>query len=285
MSNRNLLHLNINLKNSKNFTNIKFVCMGGCATRMKIFAFKFSEYSNIPLSEEYNCGKRYVLYMVGPILFVNHGIGMPSINILLHEITILLNHAGAKDYTYLRIGSCGGIDVDPGTVVVSSVAINTNLRPFYEINVLGNIMKRKTFADTTVIDELVNIKNKNFNTISGKTLCTNDFYEEQLRIDGAICKIDKKRIQKYLNILKQYGIVNIEMESLAFYGFCNELNIKSAVICVVLVNRFNNKRNDTDYDIYPQILAIKYMCDKLLDYKLLDKKQCKNIVDHFTKEV
>ena len=63
------------------------------------------------------------------------------------------------------------------------------------------------------------------------------------------------------------------------------MNIKSAVICVVLVNRFNNKRNDTDYDIYPQILAIKYMCDKLLDYKLLDKKQCKNIVDHFTKEV
>ena len=81
MNNRNLLHLNINLKDSKNFEHIKFVCMGGCATRMKNFASKFSESSHISLSEKYNCGKRYVFYMVGPVLFVNHGMGIPSINI------------------------------------------------------------------------------------------------------------------------------------------------------------------------------------------------------------
>jgi hypothetical protein len=52
MSDRNLLHLNINLKYSKNFTNVKFVCMGGCANRMKNFAIKFSESSNILLSDE-----------------------------------------------------------------------------------------------------------------------------------------------------------------------------------------------------------------------------------------
>ena len=110
---------------------------------------------------------------------------------------------------------------------------------------------------------------------------TNDFYEEQLRLDGAICVIDDNDVAKYLNILKEEGIVNIEMESLALYAFCNILNIKSAVISVVLVNRFNDKRYNIDYDVYPQTLAVKYMCDKLFDYKLLDKDQCNNITNFF----
>ena len=281
MNNRNLLHLNINLKNSKNFEHIKFVCMGGCATRMKDFASKFSESSHIPLSEKYNCGKRYVFYMVGPVLFVNHGMGIPSINILLHEITVLLNDGGAHNYVYLRIGSCGGIGVDAGTVIVSSMALNSNLEPCYEINILGKIIKRNTFGNPTIINELLSIKNNNFKTISGKTLCTNDFYEEQLRLDGAINVIDDDDVEKYLNILKEEGIVNIEMESLALYSFCNILNIKSAVISVVLVNRFNDKRYNIDYDVYPQTLAVKYMCDKLFDYKILDRNQCKNITNFF----
>jgi len=283
MSDINLLHLNINLKDSTNFTDVKFVCMGGCASRMKNFAIKFSESSKIPLSDKYNCGKRYVFYMVGPILFVNHGMGMPSITILLHEITILLKSAGATDYIYLRIGSCGGIGIQPGTIVISSESLNSNLEPYYNINMLGRSIKRNTVANQVIINELLNIENNCFNTISGKTLCTNDFYEEQYRKDGAICTIDDNDMNKYLKRLKDAGVVNIEMESLAFFGFCNELDIKSAVISVVLVNRFENVRHNVDYDIYPQILVVKYMCDKLLDYKLVDKNQCKKIVNYFTK--
>ena len=37
------------------------------------------------------------------------------------------------------------------------------------------------------------------------------------------------------------------MESLALYAFCNILNIKSAVISVVLVNRFNDKRYNISF--------------------------------------
>jgi hypothetical protein len=32
---------------------------------------------------------------VGPVLIANHGMGMPSTSILLHEVTKLLAHAGA----------------------------------------------------------------------------------------------------------------------------------------------------------------------------------------------
>jgi len=74
MSDRNLLHLNINLKYSKNFTNVKFVCMGGCANRMKNFAIKFSESSNILLSDEYNCGKRLELFLISLFNFTQKAI-------------------------------------------------------------------------------------------------------------------------------------------------------------------------------------------------------------------
>ena len=35
--------------------------------------------------------------------------GVPSITILLHEITKLLSYAGAKDAVLIRIGTSGGI--------------------------------------------------------------------------------------------------------------------------------------------------------------------------------
>jgi uridine phosphorylase len=36
---------------------------------------------------------------VGPVLIANHGMGMPSTSILLHEVTKLLAHAGAPRAT------------------------------------------------------------------------------------------------------------------------------------------------------------------------------------------
>ena len=38
-----------------------------------------------------------------------HGMGVPSITIMLHEIIKLLHYAGAKDAVIIRIGTSGGI--------------------------------------------------------------------------------------------------------------------------------------------------------------------------------
>lgn len=54
-------------------------------------------------------GDRYSMYKVGPVLFASHGIGCPSISVLLNEIMKLLYHAECRDVTFFRVGTCGGI--------------------------------------------------------------------------------------------------------------------------------------------------------------------------------
>uniref|UniRef100_A0A915JYX1 Uridine phosphorylase n=1 Tax=Romanomermis culicivorax TaxID=13658 RepID=A0A915JYX1_ROMCU len=39
-----------------------------------------------------------------------HGIGIPSTTIMLHEMFKLLQYAGCKDVTFVRLGTSGGID-------------------------------------------------------------------------------------------------------------------------------------------------------------------------------
>ena len=52
---------------------------------------------------------RYSMFKIGPVLCVNHGIGCPSLSILLNEVLKLLVYAECKDLTFFRIGTCGGI--------------------------------------------------------------------------------------------------------------------------------------------------------------------------------
>lgn len=47
---------------------------------------------------------------VKSVCFVlQHGMGIPSIAIMLHELIKLLHHAHCKDVTIIRIGTSGGI--------------------------------------------------------------------------------------------------------------------------------------------------------------------------------
>ena len=75
---------------------------------------------------------RYSMFKVGPVLSVSHGMGVPSLSILLHEIFKMLWHAGVEDATFFRIGTCGGINLPPGTVVVSEGALDGKLQPVHE---------------------------------------------------------------------------------------------------------------------------------------------------------
>lgn len=57
--------------------------------------------------------------------------GMPSISILLHELIKLMYHAGVEDPIFFRMGTCGGLGLEPGTVVVSTEALNGLLEPVH----------------------------------------------------------------------------------------------------------------------------------------------------------
>ncbi len=59
--------------------------------------------------------------------------GVPSLSILLHEIIKLMYHAKVKDPIFFRIGTCGGVGVEPGSVVVTEEAVDELLKPFYEV--------------------------------------------------------------------------------------------------------------------------------------------------------
>jgi uridine phosphorylase len=59
--------------------------------------------------------------------------GIPSVGILLHEVIKLMYHAKVKDPIFFRLGTCGGIGLDGGTVIISEEAVDGLLRPFLEL--------------------------------------------------------------------------------------------------------------------------------------------------------
>jgi uridine phosphorylase len=71
--------------------------------------------------------------------------GVPSMSIMLVETIKLLHYAGAKDVCFVRIGTSGGIGVAPGTVIVSSGAINGLLEQKHIQFIKGNIVSREHY--------------------------------------------------------------------------------------------------------------------------------------------
>jgi len=61
----------------------------------------------------------------------------------------------------------------------------------------------------------------------------------QARMDGVACTHGEEEKMEYLKRLSEKGICNIEMECTALSSICHATNIKCAVVCVALLNRFN----------------------------------------------
>ena len=66
-------------------------------------------------------------------LSFQHGMGIPSLSIVFHEILKLLHHAGATDVKFFRLGTSGGLGLEPGSVVISQTAKDGLLRPYMEV--------------------------------------------------------------------------------------------------------------------------------------------------------
>ncbi|XP_050407001.1 uridine phosphorylase 2 [Patella vulgata] len=259
------------------FQDVKFVCFGGSPSRMKKFAeFMVNELKYKLVAGQSLCNiaggsDRYVLYKVGPVLSVSHGMGIPSLSIIFHEIVKLLFHAGSSDVMFFRIGTSGGLGVEPGTVIITEEAVDGILRPYMEVATLGMMLQYPAALDQTVLKELVasSSPDDHFETISGKTMCTYDFYEGQGRLDGAFCDYKKSDKMAFLKRIHERGVRNIEMESLCFAAYCHRAGIKSAVICVTLLDRLHGDQISTPHDIMeewqsrPQIIVSRYIKSKL----------------------
>lgn len=107
-----------------------------------------------------------------------------------------------------------------------------------------------------------------YETVSGKTMCTYDFYEGQGRLDGAFCEFTEQDKMDYLEKLREFGVVNIEMEgerrrhesrtmnlnfpslsATIFAALTHHAGIKAAICCVALLNRLNGDQVSTTSSI------------------------------------
>ena len=98
---------------------------------------------------------RYSLYKVGPVLSVSHGMGGPSVSILVLELLKLVKWARCKDPVFVRIGTSGGLGLRPGTVVISDKVYNSYGEESVILPVLGKAVKRPACVSQEVADKLL----------------------------------------------------------------------------------------------------------------------------------
>lgn len=59
----------------------------------------------------------------------------------------------------------------------------------------------------------------------------------QGRLDGAFCDFTENDKMEYLNKLRDFGVINIEMECTIFAALTYHAGIRSAIVCVALLDR------------------------------------------------
>lgn len=198
---------------------------------------------------------------------MNHGMGMPSMSILLHEMIKLVTYAKCKEPIFIRLGTSGGIGVDPGTVVVTDKAYNELLENHHEFCILGKRVPRVAIFDEDTINSLVSCSSEedNFKIVRGGTMGTNDFYEAQGRLDGAICDHSLAEKMEFLDKLKAKGIYNIEMEAPMFAALTHYAGIRAADVCVTIINRLQGDQvamtphQKKEFEMRPQLVVGRFI--------------------------
>ncbi|XP_061432368.1 uridine phosphorylase 1-like [Lethenteron reissneri] len=259
------------------FGDVKFVCVGGSASRMREFVgilctkLALAETVQDPITDLCGNNDRYSMYKAGPVLAASHGMGVPSMSILLHELIKLLHHARCRDVTVIRIGTSGGLGLEPGTVVVSRSAVDACFQPQMEQMVLGKSVVRSTELHPGLAAELVACGRAvgGFQTVLGNTMCTHDFYEGQARLDGAVCTYSHEEKLAYLRAAHEAGVCNIEMESSVFSVLCRLSGLQAGVVCVTLLDRLAGDQVSSPHDVLtefarrPQHLVVELIRTRL----------------------
>ena len=223
------------------FGDVKYVCMHGSPVRAETFAKKTAGNLGLAVSAEsiQPIGKteRFSMYKVGPVLSISHGMGMPSVSILLHEVTKLMEYAGATNFSFIRIGTSGGVGAEAGDVIISDKGLNPDLGEKFRTTVLGNKREYDTHLDLELAQRILANRGQ-FQACIASTVGTDDFYEGQGRMDGALAP-DYTEEEHMIWLQKIYaaGGRNMEMECTQFAAFCKRAGIPAAIVCVALLNR------------------------------------------------
>uniref|UniRef100_A0A663F1Y3 Uridine phosphorylase 2 n=1 Tax=Aquila chrysaetos chrysaetos TaxID=223781 RepID=A0A663F1Y3_AQUCH len=211
-----LYHLDLGTKTHNlpaMFGDIKLVCVGSSPNRMRAFAQFMHKQLGLAGTD------RCAMYRAGPVLSISHGMGIPSISIMLQEELIkLLHRAKCRDVTIIRIGTSGGLGIEARSVVITDVAVDSS----FQLVVLGDVVVRSTELDKDLVGELLACSKEipDLPTLVGHTMCTYDFYKGQGRLDRALCSFSSGKKREYLKRAYDTGTRNTETESSAFAALC-----------------------------------------------------------------
>jgi len=222
------------------FGDVKVVAMGGSRGRVVKFAqYCAQELKNFyPNIEEGDAttdlakkAGRFVMFKVGPVLTLNHGMGFGCLSIALHETIKLLHYAGATDVSFIRMGTSGGLGVEPGNVILTQSGYDSTLKAGHEITTIGQKHRFPADSDQELNAELErSCYDLEIPLCKGNTMGTDDFYEAQSRLDGAFCQItEDQKFQFLKDAYNKHGILNIEMEANLFLSYCLRAGVKENV--------------------------------------------------------
>lgn len=233
----------------------KYVLLPGDPKRCKKIAEYLDDAKLVADRREYTT---YTGYLNGEKVSVTStGIGGPSAAIALEELV----KVGAE--TFIRVGTCGGIDVDVkgGDVVVATGAIRMEgtSKEYAPIEF-------PAVANLDVVNALVDASKKLGNDYhAGVVQCKDSFYGQH---SPDVMPVSYE-LQNKWEAWKRLGCLASEMESAALFVVASFLKVKIGSIFLVVANQEREKLNlenpvvhDTDKAIKTAIEAIKILIDK-----------------------
>ena len=205
----------------------RYVFLPGDPGRCESIAALFENPAHIGMNREYNI---YTGYLMGEKVSVcSTGIGGPSAAIAMEELANL----GAD--TFIRIGTCGGIDLDvlPGDVVVATGAIryeHTSLEyapiEFPAVPDFGVAAALKAAADSL-----------GFRVHMGVVQCKDSFYGQH---SPEKSPVSYDLLQKWES-WKKLGVKASEMESAALFVVASALGVRCGSCFHVVWNQEREK--------------------------------------------
>ncbi len=230
----------------------KYVILPGDPKRCEKIAAYFDDAELVADNREYTT---YTGYLNGEKVSVTStGIGGPSASIALEELT----NVGAE--TFIRVGTCGGIDVDVkgGDIVIATGAIrmegtSREYAPL-EFPAVAN------FEIVNALNEAA--KNLNCNSHTGIVQCKDSFYGQH---NPELMPVNYE-LQNKWEAWKKLGCLASEMESAALFVAGSYRKVKVGSVFLAVANQEREKLNldnpvvhDTDMAIKVGIEAIKIL--------------------------
>ena len=223
----------------------KAVIMAGSGGRIAEFAEIWSginggaEIVGLPKTDRFT-----TRYCAG-VIFASHGMGMPSASIALQEMMRMIYFLKRGDLDamdevfWCRVGTSGGVGLEPGTVVVTTEGLMADLKPYRLLQGgTGEYWFDGQFPKAVAEAIVAANQGAAFPMDMGKTVAGNEFFLEQFRLDGAICMETPETKQAWLEWIHENGVRNIEMEGAMMAGYLNYWGFsKFAMICCTLLNR------------------------------------------------